>query len=522
MNRNRTVGRVAGCLVLAAVTTAFTARAQASSCDWLTRLQLTATRIVAADVNGPGGEGGAELAIPAPGVRYCRVQAIIEKEIGVEVWLPEPQAWNGRLLVVGVGGQAGQFNYRELARGLRRGYATASTDTGHKAGDTHWLLGDPMRAANYAYRANHLLADKLKNISKSYYKREAQHAFFIGCSGGGRQALTEVQRFPRDFDGVIAGAPGPKTPEMSARRMWEMVQHSRHAGLMSEADWHLLADAAVKKCDALDGVSDGVLENPTQCRYDIAALTCAGRKTSECLAAEQVQFARVIYGPLSDENGRQIDDGLLPGVLVTAVPAPEPFTPGPPYLAVALFGDGVHKDINWDPMSFRLSSDLPAIDRVMDLHADHADLNEFKSHGGKLIIYQGWGDPLVAAQQTVAYVQAVRQAMTDARTDSFLRLFMVPGMGHCSGGNATDHFGGMGGDAPMVDPEHDLLSALEYWTQSGHAPQQIVASKLESGRVVRTRPLCAYPAQSHYLGIGNTDDAASFKCDAPRNVLAIY
>jgi feruloyl esterase len=479
---------------------------EAGACAALAGHAPADVRIVASTISNGADKAPARSA-------FCRVEGVIETEIGFELWLPLKPAWNGRFLAIGVGGQAGSIPLRELARGVDRGYATASTDTGHKASDPHWLLGDPMRAANYAHRANHLLADKGKALAAAFYGQGAQHAFFLGCSGGGRQALTEVQRYPGDYDGVIAGAPGVNTPQMSARRMWEMVQHSADAGLMSEADWRWVATSAVEACDADDGLKDGIVTNPARCRFTPRRLAC-GAKAGKCLSPAQLALVERIYAPLHDETGRGIDAGLLPGVAVSPALVPEPFTPGPPYLAVALFGDGVHRDRNWDGRTFRLASDLPAIDRVMDLHADDPQIAPFVRRGGKLILYQGWADPLVAPQPTLAYYAAVRKTLGPAGADRSVRLFMIPGMEHCRGGGVPDAFGGAGGDAPQVDPDHDMLSALERWTGGGPAPQRIVASQLKDGRVVRTRPLCARPAEARYRG-GDPEQASSFACAVP-------
>jgi feruloyl esterase len=278
--------------------------ALADPCEGAGRLAGDDVRIVRATAVGPE----APFVAPYPGAlpqteRFCRVEGFIEKEIGFELWFPARERWNARLLVGGVGGQAGSFNYRELERGVRRGYASASTDTGHKADDRHWLLRRPDRAANYAYRANHLLAVRAKAMVRAFYGAPARNAFFVGCSGGGRQALTEVQRFPGDFDAVIAGAPGVNTPEMSARRMWEMQQHSLWARLMTAADWKLVAQAAVRACDELDGVRDGVIDDPRRCRFNPGTLACATGMKAGCLSAAQIAAVRRIYAPLVDAHG---------------------------------------------------------------------------------------------------------------------------------------------------------------------------------------------------------------------------
>lgn len=501
-------------LTLGAVLAATAVAAAASDCQALLRLQRADLRITAATpVAAASGFVPPVANARAPERDFCRVEGVIEKEIGFELWLPEAGRWNGKLLTGGVGGQAGNFNYRELVRGVRRGYASASTDTGHKASDRHWLLGDPARAPNYAHRANHVLAVQAKAIVAAYYGTAASRAYFVGCSGGGRQALTEAQRYPDDYDGIIAGAPGPKTPEMSARRMWEMQQHTRHAATMNAAAWRLIAAAGAAACDAHDGAKDGVADDPRACPFDIASLRCTGGRSDGCLSDAQIDVARRVYAPLHDENGKRIDDGLLPGVLVRPEPLPEPFTPGAPYLAVALFGDGVHRDRHWDPRSFRIADDLPAIDRVMDLRADNPDLSAFAARGGKLIVYQGWADPLVAAQPTVDYFEAVERRMGGReRTAGFARLYMVPGMDHCIGGTGPDRFGGAGEDAPVVDARHDLLSALEAWVERGAAPTHVIASQVVGGQVVRTRPLCPHPQRARSLGTGRVDEASGFEC----------
>lgn len=490
----------AACLAL------WSAPALAGACDGAARLKLPDVHIGKASEDrsqpGTGSTRGSEG-------RYCRIEGRIEQEIGFELWLPVRASWNGRLLVGGVGGQAGSFNTRELARGVRRGYASASTDTGHKASDATWLLNRADRAANYAGRANHLLAVKAKALIARFYGKPSRHAFFVGCSGGGRQAFTELQRYPRDFDGIIAGAPGVNTPAMSARRMWEMQRHSEWGALMPAAAWTLVYQGAIRQCDGADGVLDGVVDDPRACRFDPSSLLCApGAGGGQCLTVPQVAAVRRLYAPLHDENGKRIDSGLLPTTPVSPSPLPEPFTPGPNYLATVLFAHGVHGDANWDARQFSLARDLPAIDKVMNLHADDPAIEPFTRSGGKLILYQGWDDPLVSAQSTLEYWDALTRRFGPALGKS-ARLFMVPGMDHCRGGPGADLFGGAGGDAPLADPGHDLLSALEDWVLQGRAPQQVIATKLQPAR---TRLLCAWPAQARYTGMGSTDLAENYLC----------
>jgi feruloyl esterase len=439
---------------------------------------------------------------------FCRVQGVIEKEIAFELWLPLKGAWNGKFLGAGVGADAGTFNFQDLPRGVNRGYAAATTDTGHKVTDVNWMLGDPQRLPNYEVRANHLLAEKAKAITAAYYGEKPRWSYFVGCSGGGRQGLKEMQRFPADYDGIIAGAAGPKTPEMTTRRMWEIMLRDSRPGLMSTADWQLVSTAGVKACDELDGVRDGVAEDPRRCNFDVADLTCKGAKTSECLTSEQVAFARKFYQPMTDDDGRKVDEGLLPGVLVDN---------GRSQLAIGTFGRAIRKRTDWNGEGFSVRDDLAAIDRVMpELRADQTDLTAFRKRGGKTILYTGWMDGAVAARMVTGYYdQVVKTAGGEPKAAAFSRLYMLPGVFHCAGGPGLDVAGGSGGDGIALDPEHDMLSALEAWVEKGRAPGAIVAAKLDAGKVIRTRPLCPYPQQARYRGKGSTDEAASFVCARP-------
>jgi feruloyl esterase len=432
------------------------------------------------------------------------VQGVIETEIAFELWLPLPADWNGKFLGAGVGGAAGTFNFVDLPRGVDRGYAAATTDTGHKAADTTWMLGDPARLRNYELRANHLLALDAKAIAKAYYGHGPRLSYFIGCSGGGRQGLKELQRFPEDYDGIISGANGPKTPEMTVRRMWELIRRDTHPGLMSPADWKLIADSGASACDASDGVRDGVAEDPRQCRFDIASLTCRPGQTA-CLTPEQVAFAQGFYAPLRDASGRAIDSGILPGVLIDS---------GRSALAIGTFGQAIRHLREWDGKDFDAAADLAAIDRVMpELRADATDVSAFTKRGGKLLMYTGWMDPAVSANMVIAYRDALAAAAgCERQADEFMRLYMLPGVEHFRGGPGADNIGGSGPPGPATDARHDLLTALENWVERGRAPGELVASKLEGDRAARTHLICPYPQQAQYRGRGNQADAANYRC----------
>jgi len=441
---------------------------------------------------------------------FCRVEGVIEKEVGFELWLPAKADWNGRFLGVGSGGSAGYINYPELARGLAHGFASASTNSGHKLTDHAWMLGNPERIRNYSDRAHHLLAQTAKKILAAYYGQDSRHAYFIGCSGGGRQGLKEMQQYPGDYDGIIAGAPGPDMPVMTVRHLMTGLMQSGHPeARLGDHDWQLVADAAIAACDGNDGVKDGVIENPVACTFDPGVLLCKSATDKDCLSPAQLQLVRQISAPIRDEAGRQIDSGLLPGVRTRPGP--------PPDLVTEFFAHGVYQDRHWSPASFNISRDLAAARKALpDIWADDPDLTGFKLLGGKAIIYSGWMDPSVIAEQALNYYQRVVATMGGAeKTGGFLRLYMAPGVFHCSGGPGPDRFGGAGGDAPSVDADHDMLSSMVDWVETGNAPERIIASRVIDGKVVRTRPLCPYPRLAQYTGTGSTDSAENFKCSFP-------
>lgn len=438
----------------------------------------------------------------------CRIRGVMEKEIGFELWLPAPERWNGKFMGVGVGGEAGVLNFRDMSRALGRGYATASTDTGHSADDAFWAWRRPDRQANFASRANHLLAVGAKTLISRFYGHSASYAYFVGCSGGGREGLKEAQSYPADYDGVLAGGAGPDQFSASMRLLWmQYVMEPTHRGLMDAGDWNLVADQTVATCDRTDGVLDGVIEDPRACRFDIASLRCAAGNTAGCLSEAQVAYAKKMFAPLRDEQGVAIDQGLVPGV-------PMRFEPRSRF-ALTLFGLVTHDDPAWDPTTVNIALDLAAARRAWpDLPNDNSDLRPFQSRGGKLIYYHGWLDPFLPALSTLAYHEKVKKRLGVA-TDDVMKVFMVPGLGHCNGGSGPDQFGGVGQGHANATPDNDMLSALEAWVERGRSPERIVASKIVGGKRVRTRPLCAVPTVAIHDGMGSTDSAESFLCKKP-------
>jgi feruloyl esterase len=444
-------------------------------------------------------------------VAFCRVEAVIEKEIAFELWLPPPQVWNGRFLGLGNGGDAGFINYQDLARGVSRGFASASTDTGHKRSETNWGLGHPDRVENFGYRAHHLLADKAKALIDAFYGTPAKRSYFMGCSGGGMQGLALAQRYPNDYEGIMAGAGGVGMMPLSTRMLWTaLAQEKNPEQRLSDAQWNAVARTALDACDANDEIKDGVVEHPASCSFDPAKLQCAtGESSTTCLTPVQVRTVRAAYSPLRLQRGPQIDPGFPPGIR---------YSPTARQIDIAgtLFGDWTYQNPKWDVRSFTLERDVPAVRAKLPyLEFRAPTLSGFQKRGGKLITYHGWMDPTVPPGLTIQFhEEAVRGLGRNA--DATVRLFMAPGMEHCSRGAGPESFGqAYRGDAPIVDAEHDMLTALISWVEEGRAPNRIIASHLTAGSVDRTRPLCPYPQRARYKGAGSTDDAANFSCVMP-------
>lgn len=457
--------------------------------------------IVAAD--GPWRDDHGRMGLPS-GVEACRVRARLAPDTGIELWLPMPAAWNGGFLAGGVGGEAGTYNYADMLRGLRRGYAAGSSDGGHSFADRDWAMDADKRAA-FAATANHQLAVAAKQLIATFYGRPARRALFVGCSGGGREGLKEAQAYPQDFDGILAGGAGPDQLAVSMRLLWsQYVVLPQASAIMPAAKWSLLSRAAIAACDVRDGVKDGMIADPRQCGFRPRDLSCRpGQGEDDCLSPDQVALAERLYAPLRDAAGHAIDSGLLPGVEVTPGPRSD--------FAFSLYGKVVHGDPHWDPAALDIGREMAGARRLWpDLPNDRTDLSAFAAHGGRLLYYHGWMDPWILAQQPIRWFAQVAAKTPDA--GRFMRLFMVPGMGHCRGGPGPDSFGGAGGDAPVPDAEHDMLSALEAWLDTGHAPERIIASKVVDGHTTYTRPLCAYPQAAVPLTGGDTSQAAGFVC----------
>jgi len=339
---------------------------------------------------------------------------------------------------------------------------------------------------------------KAKAIINSYYGTAPRRSYWNGCSSGGKQGLKEAQMYPADYDGIIAGAPANHWTHLTASLLHAGVTNLKNpAATIPRNKFPLIHNAVLQACDKLDGVTDGFLTDPRRCRFDPSVLTCKGEDTADCLTAKQVETAKTVYGPTKDpQTGKIIYPGLAPGSELWWAPAlggPEPFL-----ISLDHFRYFVHEDPNWDWRNFDLARDT-ALSDEKDKHiaALNPDLKAFKDRGGKLLLWHGWIDQLIAPENSINYYNSVLEAM-GPKQDKWMRLFMAPGMLHCSGGPGPDQF--------------NALAALERWVEQGEAPAQLTASHVTNNRVDITRPLCPYPQVAQYKGSGSVNDAANFLC----------
>ena len=506
------------------------------SCGSLSRLKLAHTTITSAKsvaagpFTPPVSPMGPPHAMNLPA--FCRVQGTIkpsaDSDIRFEVWLPA-RDWNGKFDGVGNGGFAGYISSSDLAAALRAGFAAASTDTGHEAGaiDARWALGHPEKIIDFGYRAIHLTNVVGKAVARNFYGKAARWSYFSSCSNGGRQALMEAQRFPDDYNGIIAGAPANFWTHLLSAAIWDSQATLDHpASYLPASKLPAISRAVLAACDAKDGVKDGILNDPTQCHFQPRTLLCHGPDTNDCLTEPQVVALEKLYAGPTDAKGQRIFPGHMPGGELGPNGWGAWITGSAPGKSLELmFGDGFFSDMVFDNSSWNFrTSNLDADVRLADakmariLNAANPNLAAFRSHGGKLILYHGWSDSAISPLNTVDYYQSVVARMGSRRTKQFVRLYMVPGMQHCGLGPGPSSFGA--GPSANANPADSMFSALENWVQHGVAPQTIVATKYANpmnpaSGVEMTRPLCPYPQIAAYKGAGNTNEAANFVCRMP-------
>ncbi|HEY3820065.1 MAG TPA: tannase/feruloyl esterase family alpha/beta hydrolase [Polyangiaceae bacterium] len=497
-------------------------------CEDLTRLRLphvtvTETRLVeASDFANPGPSGAERPPLRLP--RHCRVLGVsrptADSEIRFEVAIPEGEAWNGRYEQVGNGAFAGKIHEGDVFVPLAAGFAAAGTDDGHEAGpaDASWALGHPEKVIDFGYRAVKETHDAARAIIEAHTGRAPRFSYFSGCSTGGREALIQAQRYPDDFDGIVAGAPTVAFTHVLLGFAWNVqALEATPASYIPRAKLEAIEAAALAAC----GDEDGVVEDPLACRFDPASLRCKGADTPKCLTDAQVTALRKIYaGPRNPRTGELLEPGFEPGA--EAEPhGPEPdgwsfwIAGGAPgaagktgeyLLGQTFFASMVFGDPKYDLRRLDFDGDVATTDARISAIVDPAatDLGAFARHGGKLIHYQGWEDAVLAPRGSVAYHERVQAKMGD--TSAFYRLFMAPGMLHCEGGRG-----------PNVLATRDAITA---WVEHGTPPARLLATKFvddnPGNSVVRTRPLCPFPQQATWTGTGDRQRAESYVCSPPR------
>jgi Tannase and feruloyl esterase len=504
------------------------------SCQSLSRLKLPDTTITMAV---PVPAGALALTNPFSGYRYsvnvpamCRVAGTIkpaaDSDIRFEVWMPS-QTWNGRFDGVGNGAFAGFIYDGELAFLVRAGFAAAATDTGHSApgDDARWALGHPEKVKDFGFRAVHLMTMVSKTIIQDFYGTPPRWSYFDSCSTGGRQALMEAQRFPNDYNGIIAGAPANFLTHLQSFGIW-LAQSTLEnpASYIPASKLPAIHNAVLAACDAEDGIKDGILNDPRQCHFNPQTLLCHGADSSKCLTAPQVAALKKIYAGPHNSEGKMIFPGFMPGSELGwagSVVGSAPGKGGKIILATHFFSSIVFGDPKWNFRTFDFDRDVRFTDKnhAGILNATSPNLMAFRARGRKLMLFHGWSDNQIPPLNTVNYFDSVVAAMGQHQTESFVRLYMVPGMAHCGGGAGPDSFGML--PAANADPQHSMFSALERWVEHGVAPRTIIATKYvkdsnPSSGVVITRPLCPFPEIAKYKGSGDTHEAANFTCTLER------
>jgi pimeloyl-ACP methyl ester carboxylesterase len=469
-------------------------------CEQLKSLDLAHTEITRAEVIGagsftsPDSEANQYSHLPP----FCRVAGTLrptaDSDIRFEVWMPA-SGWNGKFVGVGNGAWAGAITYPSMIAPLSMGYATAASDTGHQGDslDARFGVGHPEKFIDFGYRAVHETTIAAKAVIDAFYGKTANRSLFASCSTGGRQALMEAYRYPEDYDAISSMAPANPMVAVMASALWTGSATLKDpSSRMSPGKFALVHKAAVAACDANDGVKDGIISAPPRCHFNPAALQCKGADSDNCLTVPQVAAMNAIYqGPRNPRTGKSIMPGFARGseaLLPIQSSGTEPFP-----AVVSYFRDLVFNDPKWD---FRTLDYDTGVARALQAHSAIVDipaagLDKYLASGRKLLLSHGWADPLIPPTTSTDFYSELKSANA--------RLFMIPGMGHCEGG-----------DGPFV---FDAIGTLDKWAATGQAPERIVVSNPPNAPS-RTRPICPFPQEAVYSGTGSTDDEKNFRCEA--------
>ncbi len=493
--------------------------AGALDCEDLAGLRLPDIRIDEVTISSgesPGGEGVPDRASRAI-VPHCKVNGVVGSEIRFEVLLPDD--WNGKFLMAGGGGFAGSLG-RQGGFSVNRGYAVAATDTGHQGAGIRadWAYGQPERLVNYGYLGVHRTTETAKAIVREYYGREAENSYFYGCSNGGRQALMSAQRFPEDFDGIVAGAPAHDFSGVLAAFAYNMQRifpdpENLAEPVVTPQNRKLLETEILRRCDTLDGLEDGFLTDPRECGFKLSDLPlCAdGESADHCLTMRQREAIAAVYG-----GPRNFEGQIFPGFPFGGEAARggwQSWITGPSPSLVRSYGEPssqfgfatqgfkylVFQDPDFDYSTYdfddygRDSAHLAGF-----LDATSTDLSGLKEAGGKLLLWHGWSDPALTAFGSINYFEEAERR--DPGVRDYFRFFLLPGVLHCGGGPGPSRV--------------EWLEALERWVEDGEAPEELSAAKVEDGGPTKTRPLCVYPERAEYTG-GDPNERSSYECREP-------
>jgi hypothetical protein len=475
--------------------------------------QIEDSKVVAAGPEGPA---------------YCRVQGYVSSAVGFEVRLPIAD-WNGKILEVGCGGFCGVPNEVAFCP-LHRGYACVLTDLGHHGVEGgEWGYNNLQAQIDFGFRGAHVAALAGKAVTEYYYKRAPSKSYFQGCSSGGQQALSEAQRYPWDFDGIIAGAPSPTFSGPMMNYAWAKRALTGADGrpLLTRATLEFVHAAALARCAVGDGARHGFIEDPRTCKFDPAELLCRAGKVTQCLNDAQVQAVKKVYaGPMTSRGEKTYTGGPAPGSELNWVDgeaAPYVYSDGSetwPEQYFAYIGFVPAPGPGWKAADFDFDRDYKRLETTEAIFgaANDPDLRKFKAAGGKLILYQGWSDQSDIPADSIDDYETTEKTMGGpGPTQEFFRAFLVPGMNHCTGG-----------PGPFAV---DYLSYLEAWVEQGHAPDKMLGAHVHGlnwGQsfvlkypldpalpVDFTRPIYPYPRLAKFTGHGNPDDAANFVPVAP-------
>jgi feruloyl esterase len=507
----------------------------ATRCAALAGRTVAPNTVVESARFAPTGDTVAGTTVSVP---FCRVLGLAtptaDSHIGFEVWLPPAASWNGIFRGEGSGASAGAISPGPMGEALGGGFATMSTDNGHLidpndplgASGQHWAFGHPEKMVDWAWRALHLSTIGAKAIVHRYYGRAAVKNYFIGCSAGGHHALMEATRFPQDYDGVVAGAAPWKWTSLMFGHTWNSIPALKDPSALTAESVAILNRHMVAACDRLDGVQDGIIADPRHCSVDPVVFQCTQANQTDCLTPLQVAAARHIYAGALQSDGTQLMPGQVRGTELGWVPlmnGPHPGGSSWEFWRLSVFQDPGFRnvDFDFDKDAARALATTVAGSKLAAVYDESPNFDDFRARGGRLIFFQGWADYQISPLMDLDFYQRIVARYGQAATDHFLRFFMLPGMGHCSGGVGFSHIGAATGRPLADDAGHDLVRALDAWVRAGKAPAMFVgAHENENEEVTATRPICRFPLEAHYSGHGDTQDAASFTCGAPEALLS--